>query len=199
MPDIMLFPARMEAIASDSVIIGVSRDSLSSHVYMSTPVGDSIVVGRVYRSCLVILGSFETKADLLLLGMVDFDITLGMDWVSPYHTILDYHAKIVTLAMPGLPRIEWRGALDYVPSRVIPFLNAHRMVEKGCNAYLAFIRDVSVDTPTMESVLVVRDYLDVFLVDLMGMPPDKDVDFGIDLLSLVEQGHSEEQASIATH
>ncbi|XP_070034196.1 uncharacterized protein [Nicotiana tomentosiformis] len=84
----------------------VPRDSLSAHVYMSTPMGDVIVVYRVYRSCVVTIGSIETSIDLLLLDMVDFDIILGMDWMSPYHAILDYHAKMVTLALPGLPRLE---------------------------------------------------------------------------------------------
>jgi len=56
------------------------------------------------------------------------------------------------------------------------------MVEKGCDVYLACVRDVSVDTPTAESVTVVRDYPDVFSVDLPGMSPDRDVDIGIDLL-----------------
>ncbi|XP_070055204.1 uncharacterized protein [Nicotiana tomentosiformis] len=112
----------------------------------------------------------------------EFDIILGMDWFLPYHAILDCHAKIVKLAMPGLPWIECRGALDYVPSRVISFLKVQCMVEKGCNAYLSFVRDVSVDTPTVESVPVVRDYLDAFSEDLSGMPPDRDIDFSIDLL-----------------
>ncbi|XP_070035041.1 uncharacterized protein [Nicotiana tomentosiformis] len=170
-------PARTEAVVSDSVITSVSHDSLSSPVYVSTPVRDSIVVDSVYRSCLVVLGGFETRADLLLLSMVYFDIILGMDWLSPYHGIPDFHAKTVMLAMPGLPQIEWRGALDYVHSRVISFLKAHCMVEKGCNAYLAFVRDVSIDTPTVESVPVVRDYPDVFSADFSGMPHDMDDDF----------------------
>ncbi|XP_070055876.1 uncharacterized protein [Nicotiana tomentosiformis] len=51
------------------------------------------------------------------------------------------------------------------------------MVEKGCDAYLAFVGDVSVDTPTIESVSVVRDFRDVFPVDLLGMPPNRDINF----------------------
>ena len=46
------------------------------------------------------------------------------------------------------------------------------MVEKGCDAYLAYVRDVSIDTPIVESVPVMRDF-----------PADRDIDFGIDLLS----------------
>jgi len=87
----------------------------------------------------------------------------------------------VTLAMPDLPWLEWRGTLEYTPNKVISFLKAQRMVEKGCDMYLAYVRNVSIDTPTVESVLVVRDYPDVFPTDLPGMPPDTDIDFGIDL------------------
>ncbi|XP_070039829.1 uncharacterized protein [Nicotiana tomentosiformis] len=112
----------------------------------------------------------------------DFDVILGMDWLSPYHAILHCHAKTVTLAMLGLPRLEWRGALDYFPSRAVSFIKAQGMVEKGCDAYLAFVRDVSMDTPTVESVPVVRDFLDVFPADILSMLPDRDINFGIDLL-----------------
>ncbi|XP_070039526.1 uncharacterized protein [Nicotiana tomentosiformis] len=72
--------------------------------------------------------------------------------------------------------------MDYISSRVVSFLKVQRMVEKGCEAYLAFVRDVSADIPTVESVPVVRDFLDVFPADLPSMPPDRDIDFGIDLV-----------------
>ncbi|XP_070039281.1 uncharacterized protein [Nicotiana tomentosiformis] len=104
--------------------LDISHDSLSSLVYVSTPVGDSIIVDHVYRSRLVVIGGLETIVDLLLISMVDFDVILGMDWLSPYQTILDCHAKTMTLAMLGLPWLEWRGALSYVPSGVESFLKA---------------------------------------------------------------------------
>ncbi|XP_070050153.1 uncharacterized protein [Nicotiana tomentosiformis] len=109
--------------------------------------------------------------------MVDFDVILGMDWLSPHYAILDCHAKPVMLVMPGLPRLE------YTPNRVILFLKDQRLVEKGCDAYQAYVRDVRIDTPTVESVPVVRDVPDIFPANLPGMPPDRDIDFGIDLLT----------------
>ncbi|XP_070040356.1 uncharacterized protein [Nicotiana tomentosiformis] len=81
----------------------VPCDSLSAPVYVSTPMRHVIVVDHVYRSCVVIIGGLETRVDLILLDMVDFDVILGMDWLSPYHAILDCHAKTVTLVLPGLP------------------------------------------------------------------------------------------------
>ncbi|XP_070012868.1 uncharacterized mitochondrial protein AtMg00860-like [Nicotiana sylvestris] len=43
--------------------------------------------------------------------------------------------------MPGFPRIEWRGSLDYVPSRKISYMKAKQMVGKGYLAYLVFVKD----------------------------------------------------------
>ncbi|XP_070014997.1 uncharacterized protein [Nicotiana sylvestris] len=126
--------------------------------------------------------ALETRVDLLLLSMIDFDMILGMYWLFPCHAILDCRAKTVMLVMPGFPRIKWRCSLDYVPSKVISYLKAQQMVGKGCLSYLAFVRDLGADTPTIDSVPMVRDFPDVFPVDLPGIPPDRDIDFGIDLV-----------------
>ncbi|XP_070020159.1 uncharacterized protein [Nicotiana sylvestris] len=143
--------------------------------------GDSIIVDRVHHSCVVTIRSLESSIDLLLLDMVDFDIILGMDWLSSYHAILDCHAKTVTLALMELPRLEWRRTHVHSTSRVIFYVKARRMVEKGCLAYLAYVRDSSADVPSMDLVPVVREFLEVFPADLSGMSPDRDIDFCIDL------------------
>ncbi|XP_070026702.1 uncharacterized protein [Nicotiana sylvestris] len=156
-------------------------DALGIHVYVSTPVGDSIMVDRVHRSCVIVIGGLETCVDLLLLDMVDFDIILGMDWLSPYHAILDCHAKTVTLALPDMPRLEWRGTPGYSTRIVISYVKDRRLVEKGCLAYLAYVRDSSAEVPPIDSMPIIREFPDVFPSDLPGMPPDRDINFYIDL------------------
>ncbi|XP_070050745.1 uncharacterized protein [Nicotiana tomentosiformis] len=160
----------------------VSRESLGVPVYVSTLVGDFVIMDRVYRSCVVTLYGYETRADLLLLDMVDFEVILGMDWLPPYHAILDCHAKTVTLSMLELPRLEWRGSSVGTSNWVISFLKARHMVEKGYLAYLDYVWDTIAETPAIDLVPVVRDFFDVFPTDLPGMSPDQDIDFGIDLV-----------------
>ncbi|XP_019246452.1 PREDICTED: uncharacterized protein LOC109226103 [Nicotiana attenuata] len=65
--------------------------------------------------------------------------------------------------MPRFSRLEWRGSLEHVASRVVSFLKAQRMVENGYLACLAIVRDFGIDTPTVESVLVVRVFSSINL------------------------------------
>ncbi|XP_070040603.1 uncharacterized protein [Nicotiana tomentosiformis] len=165
------FLPRQEAESSNAVITGivpvssyfasylvVPCDSLTALVYVSMPVGDSIIVYRVYRSCVITIGSLKTSVDPLLLDMIDFDIIMGMDWLSPYHAILECHSKTVTLSMMGLPRFEWRGTPGHSTSRVISYMKTRRIVKKGCLAYLAYVCDSSAEVPSMDSVPVVREF-----------------------------------------
>lgn len=67
---------------------------------------------RVYRLCIFTLMGYDIQADMMDLNIVEFDGILGMDWLSPYHVILNYHAKTITLAMSGIPIVERRSSLS---------------------------------------------------------------------------------------
>ena len=51
-------------------------------IRVSTPVGESVIVEKVHRSCLVNFVGSNTYVDLVILEMVDFDVILGMTWLS---------------------------------------------------------------------------------------------------------------------
>ncbi|KAM1404680.1 hypothetical protein ACFX2I_013142 [Malus domestica] len=61
-------------------------------------------------------------------------------------------------------------------------MKAKRLLSKGCQGYLAYVV-LNDDAPSnVEDVYVVRYFPDVFPEDLPGLPPDRDVEFVIDLL-----------------
>ena len=114
---------------------------LDMPIRVSTPVGESVIVEKVYRSCLVTFVGSNTYVDLVILEMVDFDVIQGMTWLSPNFAILDCNAKIVTLDKPGTDPLAWEGDYTSTPVRIISFICAKRMVSKGCLAFLAYLRD----------------------------------------------------------
>ena len=146
-------------------------------IRVSTPVGEFVIVEKVYRSCPVTFMESNTHVDLLILEIVDFDVILGMTWLSPNFAILDCNAKTVTLAKPGTDPLVWEGDYTSTPVRIISFLRDKRMVIKGCLAFLTHLRDDTTQVPSIESVSIVREFLDVFPANLPSMPPDRDIYF----------------------
>ena len=61
-------------------------------------------------------------------------------------------------------------------------LRGKEITHKGCETYLAHVIDTSTLKVTLKSVLVVPEFLDVFLEDLPRLPPNRELEFGIDLL-----------------
>ena len=60
------------------------------------------------------------------------------------------------------------------------------MLRKGCEAYLAHMVSTEDDAPSISDILVVRKFADVFLEDLPGLPPVGEMEFGIDLLLILD-------------
>ncbi|XP_070013778.1 uncharacterized protein [Nicotiana sylvestris] len=165
-----------------AINLGLEPEQLSELFLVSTPVGESVKVTRVYRGCIVLVQGRNTKADLIELEMVDFDVIMGMDWLSSCYAMLDCNAKIVGLQFPNEEVLEWKGSSTSLVGKFISYLKEQRMIGKGCLAYLAHIINPESEPPTLQSVSVVREFPEVFPDDLTGLPPERIIDFGIDLM-----------------
>ncbi|WMV32245.1 hypothetical protein MTR67_025630 [Solanum verrucosum] len=85
------------------------------------------------------------------------------------------------IEVPGREKLEWEGVYKPKPAKIISSIRARKLVGQGCLAYLSHIRDVEVESPSIESIHVVSEFREVFPTDLHGMPPDRDIDFYINL------------------
>ena len=56
-------------------------------------------------------------------------------------------------------------------------------MRQGCPGSLALVLDTNGADIKNETILVVNEFPDEFLKDLPGLPPDRDVEFAIDLLT----------------
>ncbi|KAJ8773310.1 hypothetical protein K2173_028487 [Erythroxylum novogranatense] len=64
---------------------------------------------------------------------------------------------------------------------MISFLSALRLMQGGCEAYLAYVIDTRVEQ-RLQDISVVREFSDVFPDELPGLPPDRETKFTIDLV-----------------
>lgn len=56
------------------------------------------------------------------------------------------------------------------------------MISKGYIYLLVLVEYSNSETSNLESILVVREFLDVFPGYLLGVSPEREINFGIDLL-----------------
>src|SRR5262249_23915081 len=119
-----------------------------------------------------------------VLGMHDYDVILGMDWLGQHHALLDCNKRRVLFKTPGEKELIFQCPRNRSSRVLISCLTAHRMLGKGCKAFLASV----VVTPDKESsrtvadIEVIREVPDVFADDLHGLPPSREVEFGIELI-----------------
>ncbi|XP_070042649.1 uncharacterized protein [Nicotiana tomentosiformis] len=78
--------------------------------------------------------------------------------------------------------IEWVGNIATPRGRFISYLKARKMIAKGCIYHIVRVRDVDAEIPTLQSIPVVKEYTDVFPDVLPGIPLEREIDFGLDLL-----------------
>ena len=64
-------------------------DILDEPFSVITPVGDSVVVNRVYKGCTISLPNRFTLVDLIELDILDFDVILGMNWLHACFASID--------------------------------------------------------------------------------------------------------------
>ena len=55
---------------------------LKNKLIVNTPLGEQIPSTSIFKGCEVVVGRIVLKVNLILLEMSDFDIILGMGWLS---------------------------------------------------------------------------------------------------------------------
>ena len=109
--------------------------------------------------------------------MSEFDVILGMDWLTAYRIVINCERRRVTAYTQDGTRVVFQGDKhDIFPQTVY---------ESRCQGQLAgWLASLTLedeDRPDLDLPQVVCVYVDVFPDELPGLPPQRVVDFGIEL------------------
>ena len=139
-------------------------------------------MNRVYRDCPIRIREYEFSGDLIELSFREFDVILGMDWLSRHQVVVECRMKRVTLRTPSGEEVTFIGdRLNHI-SNVISATIVRTMVRKGCEVYLAYVIDTKKAEPSLSDIPIVSDYPDVFPEELPRLPPQREIEFAINVV-----------------
>ena len=106
------------------------------------------------------LRGVEFKVSPIVLRASGIDVILGMDWMKQQQAVISCKEKVVVVTAPSGERISVNVVIQAQPIAIVNQL----------------------DDSSNKEDLVVDEFPDVFPDDLLGMPPDRDIEFIIELL-----------------
>ena len=166
---------------SFALCLDMRFDVLSSPLIVLTPIGEVYSINRVFPRCEVCIEDEILLVDLVELEILEFDVILGMDWLSAHHTILECFNKVVTLSIPSKPVIRYQEDHSAISPWLISALTVGKLLAKGCQGILAYVLDTKMKVSDSGEILVIKDFLDVFPEELPGLLFDKEIEFDIDV------------------
>nr|GFB85902.1 hypothetical protein [Tanacetum cinerariifolium] len=144
---------------------GANPDNVVADHHYNVEIADGRIIGvnTIMRDCTLNFLNHPFNIDLLSVELGSFDVIVGMDWLSKYDAVIACAEKLVC----------------------IPFGNEILTI-RGCHVFLANITSTKDEDKSkgkqLEDVPVVQEFLKVFLEDLPGIPPTRQVEFRIDLV-----------------
>ena len=110
-------------------------------MHITNPVGHSVRVNQVYKSCPLMGYDREFLVDFITFPFHEFDLIFGMDWLSKHRAIIDCDKKAVVLKCSDLLEVTVYGIRFGPVSTVISTMQARRFLRKGCEAFFALVLD----------------------------------------------------------
>ena len=162
--------------------VGWQPSQLRVPLSVATPLSESLETDMIFYSCPVLVMGRELMADLILLDVMDFDVILGMDWLSTHYTTIDCRRKEAIFRIPNDDEFRFRGDRCDKPQNLISAITARKMLRRGCDGYLAIVRNTSAEKGDLNGVPIVCEFSDVFPDELPGLPPDREIEFCIDVV-----------------
>nr|CAH66015.1 OSIGBa0093M15.5 [Oryza sativa] len=135
---------------------GMEVVSLGRPLLVNTP-GNQVFSTRYCPSVTIEIEEVLFPSSLILLESKDLDVILGMDWLSRHRGVIDCANRKVTLTNSNGETVSF-------------FASSPKS------------HGVTLNQVALQEIPIVQDYPDVFLEDLPGMPPKRDIEFRIDLV-----------------
>ena len=166
--------------------LGLNFEKLEHALSVDLPTGEQLDTSRVCKGCVLRIEEHELIVDLVALDLKGHDIIFGIDLLSTFWAVMDCFRKRITLQLPRgvvFSFINDRSSFHPFPTMSSKFLKTKA---KSHLSFLASLIGEERDKYPTREVLVVSIFSDVFPNELLGLPPQREIEFRIDLYPRTE-------------
>ena len=150
---------------------------------VQTPFGSTDREITTCRNRKVRVDGRDLEIDLLVMEITGYDVLLGMDWLTRHAATIDCpHRRVCFATSRGSTScmLNFRKVGGLIPC--ISAVEVRHLIDSGCNAYLAAVVYTATEVPEKNTIPVVSEFADVFPDEIIGLPPEREVEFGIELV-----------------
>ena len=89
--------------------LGLKVETLENPLHVSSPLGTRVSVDKICQDCELRISEILLTVDLRVMGMLEFDVILGMDWFTAHRVVIDCDRRRVTAYTPDNVSIMFKG------------------------------------------------------------------------------------------
>jgi hypothetical protein len=149
---------------------------LNPPMLVTTATEGGIVANYVCENCPITVSSKTYYIDLVCLPLKQLDVILGMDWLSANHVYIRCAEK--SIYMPTSNTVEGIALSELLK-------HTYQMVQFICaqdKGFYVMLTVTSESDLSPSDIPIVSEYLDVFPADITSLPPEREIEFSIDLI-----------------
>ncbi|GJR77647.1 putative reverse transcriptase domain-containing protein [Tanacetum coccineum] len=176
-------------------VLGGGDANPNSNIVTDVSYAAKLTDGRVSETNTVLRGytlgllRHPFNIDLMPVELGSFYVIIGMDCLANHHAVIVCDEKIMQIPYGDkvlIVRGDRSGKGKKSKLSIISCTKTHKYIKKGCPIFLAQVTKKETEDRSeekrLEDVPTVRDFLEVFLEDLPGLPPTRQVEFQINLV-----------------
>ena len=96
-------------IASCVRELSLEVETLEEPMHVSSPLGTKVSVDLISRGCELEISGILLTVDLRVMDMSDFDVILGMDWLTTHRVVIDCEHRRITAYTQDGTRVTFQG------------------------------------------------------------------------------------------
>jgi len=152
--------------------LNLAMSDMNGEMVVETPAKCSVTTSLVCLGCPVSMFGQDFEIDLVCLPLIGIDVILGMNWLEYNHVHVNCFSKSVYFSST-----EEESGAELLSTKQL------KQLERDGMLMFSLMTSLSIENQAViDKLQVVCDFLEVFPNEIPDVPPEREVEFSIDLV-----------------